>query len=116
MTLFELRRLTRLWQRRLRLENWTIAVSFGDAEQMAGNLGTTGYDPRDLAADIMLLQGADDTRYADGGIEQTVIHELLHLVLHGDVEYAGEDVRQERSINVIADALYHAHRGRKRGK
>ena len=114
MTLFELRRLCRLWQKRLRLENWAIAISFGTPAEMKDNLGSAGYDPRDLAADILIMPGATDARYHDGGIEQTVIHELLHLVLHGDTEYAGEDVRQERSINVIADALYWAYRGKRR--
>lgn len=111
MTLFELRRLTRLWQKRLRITDWRVTVKFGEA---SGNLGTTDYNPRELFATVEIKPGQKDERYHDGGIEQTLIHELLHIVMHGDRDYVGEDVGQERSINVIADALYTAYRGRKR--
>ncbi len=106
MTLFELRRLCHLWQKRLRITDWRITVSFGEA---GGNLGTADHNPRELFATVEIKQDQGDPRY-----QQTLIHELLHIVMHGDRDYTGEDVGQERSINVIADALYTAYRGRKR--
>ncbi len=111
MTLFELRRLCRLWQKRLRITDWRITVKFSEAE---GNLGITDYNPRELIATIEIRPGQTEERYHDGGTEQTLIHELLHVVLDGEKEYGGEDLGQERSINRIADALYTAYRGRKR--
>jgi len=96
------------------LGNWTITIGFCAPEAMANNLGTTDYDPRDPSVAILITSDPKDERYPDGGVEQTIIHELLHLVLHGHREYPGENVIEERSINVIADALYWAYRGKKR--
>lgn len=111
MTLFELRRLCRLWKARLSLSNWTITAAFGTDE---GNAGEAPYEPRERTATVHIQQGLADSRYADNGLEVTVIHELLHLVLHGHTDYKREDIHQERAINDIANALYVAYRGRKR--
>ena len=116
MTLFEVRRLCKLWKKRLRVEDWTTTIGFGTPEQMDGNLGLTMYDPRNAVADILLAPEQADQTYLDGGMEHTIIHELLHLVMHGWIEYEKEDVLQERSVNVIADALYWAYRNRPRSK
>ena len=115
MTLFELRRLCKLWKKRLRLEDWTTTIDFGTQEQMGSDLGQTRYDPRSAAADILIAPAPEqENQYLDGGVEQTIVHELLHLVIHGWIEYRKEDLLQERAINTIADALYWAHHSRPR--
>jgi hypothetical protein len=112
MTLFELRRLCRLWQKRLRITDWTITIGWGTQAEMPDACGTAQYDPRQMTAEVLIRPGTDEA-YPDGGVEQTIVHELLHLVLHGDTEYERECIMQERAINQIADALYWAYRRRK---
>ena len=112
MTLFELRRLCKLWQRRLRITDWTISIRWGTPEEMPDSLGSAVYDPRQMRAEVLIRPGVDEG-YPDGGVEQTIVHELLHLVLHGDTEYEREVILQERAINQIADALFWAYRGRR---
>jgi hypothetical protein len=36
--------------------------------------------------------------------------------MHGDQEYRGEKIMQERAINQIADALYRAYRRKRKGE
>ncbi len=108
----KLSRLVALWQKRLRVTDWEVRVIAGKEAAMSGDLGSTLYDPRHMCAELTIAIDMSDPAYADGGIEQTVIHELLHLVLHGDQEYEKEHIMQERAINQIADALYRAYRKR----
>lgn len=110
-----LSRLCKLWQKRLRITDWSIRIGWGKSEKMDA-LGLTEYDPRGMSAKVTIAEGMADAAYEDGGIEQTVIHELLHIVIHGDQEYTGEQIMQERAINQIADALYRAYPRGKRGK
>lgn len=112
MTLNQLRRLVKLWQKRLRVSDWAITVR---RDKLKEEYGNTWYDPRGMMATLTIAEDMNDPNYEDGGIEQTVIHELLHIVLHGDKDYEGEVVMQERAINQIADALYRAYRRGKRG-
>jgi hypothetical protein len=115
MTLAQLRRHVSTWQRRLRVSDWKISVAWGTMAEMDA-CGLTLYDPRGMTAEMTIAQDMEDAAYEDGGIEQTVIHELLHVVMHGDQEYRGEKIMQERAINQIADALYRAYRRKRKGE
>lgn len=115
MTLAQLRRHVRTWQTRLRVTDWHVSVAWGTLASIEA-CGTTLYDPRAMTAQMSIAQDMEDAAYEDGGIEQTVIHELLHLVIHGDREYKGEQIMQERAINQIADALYRAYRRKRKGE
>ena len=115
MTTQVLKRLCKLWQKRLRISDWTISVSLVPLAEMGDAWGDTLYDPRQCVAEIRIALEHEDSIYLDLGFEQTLIHELLHIVMHGWVDYQHEDIMQERSINHIADALYWAYRP-KRGK
>ncbi len=108
MTTVQLRRMCKLWQKRLRITDWTVTITWATPEEMPENFGETQYDPRNMIAKIRVREGGDDS-YPDGGTEQTVIHELLHIVMHGDKEYRCERIMQERAINQIADALFWSH-------
>jgi hypothetical protein len=116
MTLPALRRLCKLWQKRLRISDWTIDLSWGSPEEMASVCGLTLYDPRNMIAAIRIDEHMDDEMYLDLGFEQTLIHELLHIVMHGWVDYEAENIMQERSINHIADALYWSYRAKPRAR
>lgn len=100
--------LCRDWRERLRLTNWAVTVTYKPLAEMDGTLGNVTYDPRGLTGFIVIARDMVDARYPDNGIEQTVIHELLHLHFHGHQDYKGDDVMEERAINCIADALYFA--------
>ena len=113
VTVAQLTRLCRLWQKRLRITDWTITVRRGTEKEMPDCTGSTLYDPRGMSATMLIRQNPEDPGYADGGIEHTVIHELLHVVIHGDKEFRREDIMRERGINQVADALYRAYRRRK---
>jgi len=115
MTIATLRGLCRTWQERLRITDWTTTIRWAKSGELPGECGTCEYDPRNMGAKIIIREGVDPA-YPDGGVEQTVIHELLHVVMHGDKEYRGEKIMQERSINQIADALYWAYHRKPRGK
>ncbi len=105
MTTAQLNRLCKIWKERLRVTDWTTSICWATDEEIPDCVGSTIYDPRSMTAEIKIRSG-DDEAYLDGGIEQTIIHELLHIVMHGDVEYEKENIMQERAINQIADALY----------
>lgn len=113
MTKKQLEKLCITWQERLRVTDWTVSIRWVTEQEMPDCLGSTVYDPRNMTADIQIRPGLDPC-YLDGGVEQTVIHELLHVVIHGDVEYEKENIMQERAINQIADALYWAYRSKKK--
>jgi len=115
MTQAQLSRLCRLWQKRLRISDWTGSVELTPISEMNEAWGDTRYDPRQCIAEIRVAAEHDMEQYLDLGFEQTLIHELLHLVMHGWVDYQHEDIMQERSINHIADALYWSYRP-KRGR
>ena len=112
MTTGNLKRLCTLWQKRLRLQDWKVAISFGDVEE--GNCGLTSYYPDEMRADVVIATDVNQYGYADGGIEATLVHELLHIVIHGH-KTQGRSVQMERAINMIADALLDGYR-RKRGR
>ena len=113
MTLGALKKLCETWQSRLRINDWTILLRWAKSNELEHEYGTNAYDPRQMICEIVIKPGCDDN-YPDGGVEQTLIHELLHLVMHGNVDYEKEDILQERAINQIADALYWAYRMKKK--
>ncbi len=109
MTLTTLKKLCRHWQETLRVTDWTISVRWAKSGELAEAYGTNAYDPRQMLAEIVIRPEVDVSQfliYPDGGIEQTLIHEILHIVMHGEVDYEKENIMQERAINQIADALY----------
>jgi hypothetical protein len=101
------------WQKRLRITDWEITASWGEFKKMEA-YGLTIYDPCAMRATVQIAEDMEDPAYEDNGIEQTVIHELLHIVIHGDKDSEPDQVMQERGINQIADALYRAYRRGKR--
>ncbi len=115
MTIRQLKNLCTTWQERLKITDWTVDISWVTRKEMPESYGETEYDPRQMLA-VVRIRDDEDQNYPDGGFEQTVIHELLHIVWHGDKEYKRENIMQERAINQIADALYWAYHPRKRKK
>lgn len=97
MTIRQIRRLIPFWQEVLNLREWKITIRFGTDEEMVDSLGLNYYSVEELQSTILIARGEG---------EETVVHELLHLVLDGHKTYDGMyDPMHERSINRLAAAL-----------
>lgn len=102
MTIRKLRQRLAYWQEVLKLTEWTITVKFGTPEEMMDESGHRCHglnfiSVEELSSQIFLDRG-------DG--EETLIHELLHVVFDGhrpqDEPY---DPLHERAINRTAAAF-----------
>lgn len=108
MTNKQLQARLKFWQKRLRLQDWDITAEFSLAKdiQNEGALGETRIIPNWKTADIKLLSvsemSEDDLR--NGDIEQTLVHELLHL--HTDALFYMTD--QSKPLSIINEQLIEA--------
>lgn len=108
MTKRELTALTKLWQKRLGLGHWKIKVAFLNEEQMGENAGSIVYMPEHSQASISILAPKDrEEGDHNDSIEEDLVHELLHLTLHGHktLDNLQYDALFERGLNVVAKAL-----------
>lgn len=111
MTLKRLRTLAKKWIVALRLTDWEIDFELvANTEDLDECAGTCVWQPEYKTAMIKI---AGDQ--PPGEIEETLIHELLHVVLEGHkplTQTYKYDAMYERGLNVISEAL--AAKGRKR--
>jgi hypothetical protein len=115
----ELKRLCETWQKLLRLSDWNIKIRYArsremlDEESASIGWGRCTLNENHKRAEVLVLH-PDDYMDDEGRmeIEQTVVHELLHVSLHG---IAGHDDVVERveeqHINLIAELLVFLYRG-----
>jgi hypothetical protein len=97
MTIRQIRRLLPFWQDVLNLREWKISVRFGTSTEMTENVGLNYYSVEELQSQILLARGEG---------EETLIHELLHLVFDGHKPDGGPyDPLHERALNRTAAAL-----------
>lgn len=101
MTKPALAKLCRLWQERLLLQDWTVAVSIDPA---LCDWGFAAWEELYVSARIKL--------HPDGpeGLEFYLVHELLHLRL-GHCRYTSD---LEVSINLLARSFLKAYQRRRR--
>ncbi len=108
MTQHELAHVTRLWQKRLRLQDWDVVPTIRTVAEMPDTLGEIAPTEDEMQAPMAIRE--------DQG-EATVVHELLHLRLwpfsDGDVGEPNHDAR-ETAINLLADCFVRAYPRRKR--
>lgn len=103
MTTRQLRRLLPIWTSLLNINDWTIQVRWGTDEEMEGVVGLNFFSPEELQSEILLARGEG---------EETLIHELLHLVFDGDRKLDGRyDQLHERALNRTAKALLNLRHG-----
>lgn len=102
MTLKTLQSRAQYWQARLNLREWSITVGWGTGKECPESgpvLGCCGWKAEELTAEIHITRRQ---KYQ----EETLIHELLHIVMQGhEAEVPEYDVHVERAINRIATAL-----------
>lgn len=91
------------WQIRLRLRDWKLSVSIAEASVVddAGVkhivTGTNQWDAAEMTATIIIDPKAGN---------ETLCHEMLHLVLEGHDNNKGTDINVERAIERLTDALF----------
>lgn len=102
MTRREIEKALPFWKSLLRLEDWRIdARTVTAAELRVDGIDHDGYTifhPEEMYANITLRRGET---------EETLVHELLHLVFDGDMGRINRpySVPYERAINRCAEAL-----------
>lgn len=108
------------WQKRLRLQDWEVQISFKRKFDMAlaEALGDITYQRESRRAVINILDPLDydPAHLFPIDIEHTVVHELLHIPISAyiavEFECDGpESLAQEQAINSITTALVNAKRG-----
>lgn len=118
----QLKSLCRLWQKRLKLQDWRIAVFLADSGEMNGAQGDAHFQREKKLGVIRILrpEAFDETdQYHKAfpdvfDVERTLIHELLHAPLDGlfeteeNTEQHKHDA-QEQCVEQLTDALYAAY-------
>lgn len=112
MTTATLKRLMKLWQKRLKLQDWVVDVRFSSDMDSDSSAGECSWHPDNRTATIHILPPniiIDD-------IEETLVHELLHILYEGHTWYSDDarSVHQERALNQTAAALVNAYSRKKK--
>jgi hypothetical protein len=106
----------RIWQSRLRLNDWKISIAMTHAPLLRPNtLGNVQWDADEKTAVIRVLDGADyqvGCRDMLDDMEFTVVHELLHLKLSTLPRSEASRRDEEFAVNHITNALLSLDRRR----
>jgi hypothetical protein len=98
MKLRTTRSLCKYWQAVLNLPEWTIKLRRPEKDECSDAIAWIYWSPEELTATLVMRAHAE---------EDSLVHELLHLVLDGHKNYASELYSElhERSINRITASL-----------
>lgn len=102
MTEVELKNLCNEWQALLGLAHWSIDVRVVRGAEIEDNRGRTDYDPVGEAAVMRLKDPMDYQGYFPCDLEETLVHELLHLIFD---KTATEGDAYEQVLDRTARAL-----------
>ena len=112
MVVDDLQPLLTEWQKRLRLQDWDVQVSITRERDMPidSSRGAIRWNVNTKEAWLHILDPIDyPPDQVPQDIEQTIIHELLHLHLVMVAEMAGENetiqITTEQAIVCISEAL-----------
>jgi hypothetical protein len=98
-----------LWQKRLKLQDWTIAVKLAPLSHLRPRtLGNINWDRKQKSAVISVMSPADYKLRGQAmldDMEMTVVHELVHLHLSGLPRSEDTKKVEEQAVNMLADAL-----------
>jgi len=103
-----------IWQKRLKLEDWTITfklVHLGDLKPKT--LGNIHWDSDLKKANMSILSPADyKLAFADAlkDMEFTIVHELVHLQLSSLPRNEASRSAEEKAVNTLTDALLNLDR------
>lgn len=89
------------WKKKLRLQNWDIKFVLVDAEGLNGCAGTLEWQTEYHSATMHLARELERP-----DMEETIIHELLHLLLEGHKNPVHRDVPlYESGLNTLSSLL-----------
>jgi hypothetical protein len=99
-----------LWQKRLKLEDWSVTVITSQRDGLrTGTLGNIRWDPEKKTAVIRVLDPSDYQAPSDAilrDMEFTVVHELIHLEFCTSTRVdQSSRADEETAVNHIAEAL-----------
>lgn len=97
MTLRQLKKLANYWKKRLNIIEWNINVDWS-SESEKDLLGSTYIHAEELTADVYINPNQETQ-------EETLVHELLHIVYEGDQNSEAYSIPLEKAINRITKAL-----------
>jgi len=115
MNITQLRKESKMWQRKLGLHGWKITVQWASPEELCHTdaekvYGLNTFDPNHMDSRIRLL----DPKYDDYDVLTTLIHELLHLLMFQLEAAAGYSIKppsdqwetaMEQTINRLSQVL-----------
>jgi hypothetical protein len=98
-----------LWQKRLKLQDWNIAVKLAPVSHLRPKtLGNINWDRKQKSA-VISVMSPDDYKLRGQAMlddmEMTVVHELVHLHLSGLPRSEDTKKVEEQAVNMLADAL-----------
>jgi hypothetical protein len=103
-----------LWQKRLKLEDWSVTVIASQPDGLrTGTLGNIRWDPEKKTAVIKVLDSSGYQTSSEATLrdmEFTVVHELIHLEFCASTR-ADTRADEETAVNHIAEALLQLDRG-----
>ena len=100
------------WKKRLGLAHWNIEVHLVPGDEINNNRGQNDYSFVDEQSVIRIKRPEDYCGYFPQDMEQTLVHELLHIIF--DFPSLGDGVvnaHYEQAINRIASILVKLKRG-----
>jgi hypothetical protein len=108
------------WVKKLCLTEWEIDFVFLPWEEMEGTVGRCHWQTEYHKATVQILDpatcpGEDVVPYDASDIEQTLVHELLHIVIQGRSNIMPKyNANFERALNILSEVL--APKKEKRGR
>jgi hypothetical protein len=109
MTESELQELCAEWQSRLGLAHWKMSVRFGDPNEMGSCIANESHQPEFETALIKILKPSAYSGLFPQDMEQSLVHELLHILvspLEPEGGYHGtQDFLFEQTIDRLARIL-----------
>lgn len=94
------------WQYLLRLADWDVDFKVAKGYEGPQTYGSIEADPQSKTATLSLIDPRDwkPENLSDSAIEDTIIHELLHLHMR-QAGYAYDEAKEEALIHQLAKAF-----------
>jgi len=102
MTLPQMRNRIPFWQQALKLQDWTITIRWATAKESVECMGLNYFSVEEQESVVAISRKCSPSER-----EETVVHELLHLLFdgHTPVDPDKYDPLHERALNQTAKAL-----------
>ncbi len=110
-----LQRVCRDWQHRLRLNDWEVKIVFASLEDLpAESQGACDWNLHARTAEIKVLDPKEWDSAIPQDVENTVVHELIHLHLAPwDTKNKAQEIQMEQAIESLSGAFVSLKRRKK---